>query len=143
MSTVSGRETVFNKYQPYSFSSPSSDSETCHKETRGFVGQNDQDALCWSVPGMSLLRILPLFRTIDIPLKQMLIYLFKLLISCIHKMGLPWQLRWYRICLQCRRPGFEKEMATHSSILAQKIPWTEDPGGLQSMESQESRHFSG
>ena len=30
----------------------------------------------------------------------------------------------------------EKEMATHSSILAQKTPWTEDPGGLQSMESQ-------
>ena len=30
----------------------------------------------------------------------------------------------------------EKEMATHSSILAWKIPWTEDPGGLQSMGSQ-------
>ena len=29
-------------------------------------------------------------------------------------------------------------MATHSSILAQEIPWTEEPGGLQSMESQES-----
>ena len=27
----------------------------------------------------------------------------------------------------------EKEMATHSSILAWKIPWTEEPGGLQSM----------
>ena len=32
----------------------------------------------------------------------------------------------------------EKEMATHSSILAWIIPWTEEPGGLQSMESQES-----
>ena len=30
----------------------------------------------------------------------------------------------------------EKEMATHSSILAWKIPWTEEPGGLQSMELQ-------
>ena len=30
----------------------------------------------------------------------------------------------------------EKEMATHSSILAWKIPWTEEPGSLQSMESQ-------
>ena len=30
----------------------------------------------------------------------------------------------------------EKEMATHSSILAWRIPWTEEPGGLQSMESQ-------
>ena len=30
----------------------------------------------------------------------------------------------------------EKAMATHSSILAWKIPWTEEPGGLQSMRSQ-------
>ena len=33
----------------------------------------------------------------------------------------------------------EKEMATHSSILAWKIPWTEEPGGLQSMGSQRGR----
>ena len=32
----------------------------------------------------------------------------------------------------------EKEMATHSSILAWRIPWTEESGGLQSMGSQES-----
>ena len=32
----------------------------------------------------------------------------------------------------------EEEMASHSSILAWKIPWTEEPGGLQSMGSQES-----
>ena len=32
----------------------------------------------------------------------------------------------------------EKEMATHSSILAWRIPWTEEPGRLQSMGSQES-----
>ena len=31
----------------------------------------------------------------------------------------------------------EEEMATHSSILAQKIPWTEEPGRLQSMGLQE------
>ena len=30
----------------------------------------------------------------------------------------------------------EKEMATHSNILAQEIPWTEESGGLQSMWSQ-------
>ena len=30
----------------------------------------------------------------------------------------------------------EKEMATHSSILAWRIPWTEEPGGLQSIGSQ-------
>ena len=33
----------------------------------------------------------------------------------------------------------EKEMATHSSILAWKISWTEGPGGLQSMGSQRVR----
>ena len=32
----------------------------------------------------------------------------------------------------------EKEMATHSSILGCRIPWTGEPGGLQSMGSQES-----
>ena len=31
----------------------------------------------------------------------------------------------------------EKEMATHSSILVWRIPWTEKPGGLKSMGSQE------
>ena len=30
----------------------------------------------------------------------------------------------------------EEEMATHSSILAWRMPWTEEPGGLQSMGSQ-------
>ena len=34
----------------------------------------------------------------------------------------------------------EKEMATHSSILACRIPWTEEPGRLQSMGSQRVRH---
>ena len=34
----------------------------------------------------------------------------------------------------------EKEMATHSSTLAWKIPWTEERGTLQSMESQRARH---
>ena len=33
----------------------------------------------------------------------------------------------------------EKEMATHSSILAWEISWTEEPGGLQSKGSQKSR----
>ena len=46
---------------------------------------------------------------------------------------------------QCRRLGFEdqedpleKEMTTHSSILAWRIPWAEEPGGLQFMWSQKS-----
>ena len=34
----------------------------------------------------------------------------------------------------------EEEMATHSSILAWEIPWTEEPGGLQSMGLQKVSH---
>jgi len=39
-----------------------------------------------------------------------------------------------------REDPLEKEMATHSSTLAWEIPWTEEPGGLQSMGSQRVRH---
>ena len=35
----------------------------------------------------------------------------------------------------------EKRMATHSSVLAWRIPWTEEPGGLQSMGLQRVRHY--
>ena len=35
----------------------------------------------------------------------------------------------------------EKEMATHSSILARRIPWTEEPGGLQSKELDTTEHL--
>ena len=44
---------------------------------------------------------------------------------------------------QCMRHGFslpQEEMATHSSILAWEIPWTEEPGRLQSMGSQRVGH---
>ena len=46
------------------------------------------------------------------------------------------------MCVQslCREDPLEKEMATHSSILAWRIPWTEEPGGLQSMGSQRVGH---
>ena len=39
-----------------------------------------------------------------------------------------------------REDPLEKEMATHSSILAWRIPWKEEPCGLQSMGSQRVRH---
>ena len=39
-----------------------------------------------------------------------------------------------------REDLLEKEMATHSSTLAWKIPWTEDPGRLQTMRSQRVGH---
>ena len=38
-----------------------------------------------------------------------------------------------------REKPLEKEMATHSSFLAWETLWTEEPGGLQSMESKESQ----
>ena len=45
---------------------------------------------------------------------------------------------------QVRSPGredpLEKDMATHFCILAWRIPWTEEPGGLQSTGSQRVRH---
>ena len=48
---------------------------------------------------------------------------------------------------QCRRhkilgweDPLEEEMATHFSILVWKIPWTEEPAGLQSMEAPRVRH---
>ena len=39
-----------------------------------------------------------------------------------------------------REDLLEKEMATHSSILAGRIPWTEEPGGPQSLGLQRVRH---
>ena len=39
-----------------------------------------------------------------------------------------------------REDPLEEGMATHSSILAWRIPWTEEPGGLQSMRSQRVGH---
>ena len=39
-----------------------------------------------------------------------------------------------------QKDRLEKEMATHSSILAWRIPWTEEPGGLRSMGLQRVRH---
>ena len=39
-----------------------------------------------------------------------------------------------------QKDPLEKEMANHSSILAWKIPWAEEPGGLQSMGLQRGGH---
>ena len=48
------------------------------------------------------------------------------------------QVMWVRSLGQ--EHPLEEGMATHSSILAWKIPWTEEPGGLQSMGSQRVRY---
>ena len=44
------------------------------------------------------------------------------------------------LCIAIVTFGLEKEMATHSSILAWRITWTEEPGGLQSTGSQRVGH---
>ena len=66
------------------------------------------------------------------------------------QMGFPGGASGNEAALQCRRhemqvqslgweDPLEKEMASHSSILAWRIPWTEEPGGLQSIGSQKVR----
>ena len=45
-----------------------------------------------------------------------------------------------RVRSLCQEDPLEKGMAIHSSILARRIPWTEKPGGLQSMGSQKVGH---
>ena len=65
-----------------------------------------------------------------------------------------WEARWTRALPMCPGQGAEKNIkkewmyvcvfkeatATHSSVLAQKIPWTEEPGRLQSVGSQRVGH---
>ena len=71
----------------------------------------------------------------------------KIYFKSLHKANtcLPWWLSGKRIHLPMQEmqvqsldpeDPLEKEMATHSSILAWEIPWTEEPGGPQSMGSQ-------
>ena len=67
----------------------------------------------------------------------------------LSSLGLPRWLSGKESACQCRRCGFnpclvqedslEEEMATYSSILPWKIPWTEELGSLQSLESQKSQ----
>ena len=62
-------------------------------------------------------------------------------------MELPWwlhgkeppQMQEVQVRSLGREDPLKKEMATHSSILAWEIPWTEEPGGLPSMGSQTSQ----
>ena len=59
-----------------------------------------------------------------------------LILSQLSLKNLPaMQETWVQFLVQ--EDPLEKEMATHSSILAWRIPWTEEPSRLQSMGSQE------
>ena len=66
------------------------------------------------------------------------IYLYHSLVAQMVKRLPAMQETWVRSLGQ--EDPLEKEMATHSSILAWKIPWTEEPGGLQSTGSQRVGH---
>ena len=55
--------------------------------------------------------------------------------ACQYKRG-----RRHRLNALVGKILLEEEMATHSSILAWKMPWTEEPGRLQSIGSQRARH---
>ena len=67
-----------------------------------------------------------------------------LIVSTLHLLKLPLKRlpamreTWFRSL--GREDPLEKEMATHSSILAWRIPWTEEPGGLQSTGLQRVGH---
>ena len=63
--------------------------------------------------------------------------------------GLPWWLRWQRICLQCGRPGFDpwvgkipwrRAWPPTLVFLLGESPWTEEPAGLQAVGLQRVRH---
>ena len=55
----------------------------------------------------------------------------------VKRLSTMWE-TWVRSL--CWEDLLEKEMAIHSSIIAWKIPWTEEPGRLQSMGSQRVGH---
>jgi len=57
--------------------------------------------------------------------------------SCVHGILQAKVLEWGAIAFS---NPLEKVMATRSSILAWRIPWKEEPGGLQSIESQKVGH---
>ena len=63
-----------------------------------------------------------------------MLIIFQRLLSLPHDMSIMGSLG---SLLPSSRSYKEKEMAAHSSILAWRIPWTEEPGGLQSMGLQE------
>ena len=64
-------------------------------------------------------------------------WLTSLVVQMVNHLPIMWVTRVQSVC---QEDLLEKEMATHSSILAWKIPWMEKPGRLQSMGSQRVGH---
>ena len=68
-----------------------------------------------------------------------ILYRTSLLVQTIKRLTTMWEIRVQSLG---QEDLLEKEMATHSSILAWKIPWMEETGRLQSMGLQRVRHDS-
>ena len=60
--------------------------------------------------------------------------------SAVNKLPAVQETQEMQVQSLCQEDPLKEGMATHSSILAWRIPWAEEPGGLQSMESQRVRH---
>ena len=95
----------------------------------GSALQQSESAMCIHISALCHHRA---FSRAPCAIRQVLIsYLF-------FKIRLQMQETWVRSL--SREDPLEKETATHSSILAWEIPWTEEPGGLQSMGLQRVGH---
>ena len=100
-------------------------------------GSQDPRATCiFKLPHLELILLLLSHKpSIWFPLQQLI--LTSLVAQTVKRLPTTWE-------TQVRSLGqedlLEKEMATHSSTLAWKIPWTEEPVRLQSMESQRAGH---
>ena len=84
------------------------------------------------VPGSSNVKILGLITCLSFRFSR-----DSLVAQMVKSLPVMWETRVWSLGLE---DPLEKEMATHSSILAWKIPWMEEPGRLQSMGSQRIRH---
>ena len=90
------------------------------------------DNISWTFPGGK--KQLYFFSDL---LNRYLIFLASLVAQTVKHLPTMWE-TWVQSLGQ--EDLLEKEMAPHSSILAWKIPWTEEPGGLQSKGSQRVGH---
>ena len=84
------------------------------------------------VPGSSNVKILGLITCLSFRFSR-----DSLVAQMVKSLPVMWETRVWSLGLE---DPLEKEMATHSSILAWKIPGMEEPGRLQSMGSQRIRH---
>ena len=78
------------------------------------------------------------FLTPKFTIYELVYYFVHILVAQMVKNMPAMQETWVQFLGQ--EDPLEKEMSTHSHILAWRIPWTEEPGGLQSMGSQRVGH---